>query len=491
MNSYCQTYYRTLQRSMTHTLLCLLAIATLIGCSGEQTVAPEETDGTQLVIMARGGSADPTDTDNHIKSLRLVITKQSSDALCFNKIFTRNESGDLAAPEGSQAKITEETGADGETIIKITESPFNFGSGNYNFYLIANEEGYYRADAADLLLSESLTDLKTATDANSLLGNPSVRIKIKEPGESHPILMSAAYQQWVYSQQDNRIGNIELVRSVARVDFTIKKSSTVTEDLTFSNIKLIGEMPDYFRAMEWESNYFEPTATGQSAEKVIAATAQVDKTITFYLPERLLRDQKEYDVSSALQIGITATARGVTNDYKNKIYIGPYEEAASSYTGYSIPRNTYYQINATIKKWDSAPYIEVKVLPWTYKKKSETFDVNYNVTTTGVNKEPNGIYYFSESSELEVTVSKIDPSDAECKAELKSDPEGVFAIDGTPTRTGATYTCRIKRQTGYTPAANEKDKISKLTLYIKINKEFYPIYLIKMAAIENKSETGK
>lgn len=481
MTSYGFTNHRLSIRYRAYIMFCLLAIATLASCSSEQTAPTEDTDGTRLVITARGGNADPTDIDNHIKSLRLVITKQGSDVLCFNEVFIREASGELTAPEGSKAKITETTDTNGETIIKITESPFNFGTGIYNFYLVANEEGYYRADIANMELSESLTDLKTASDAAKLLNVPSVKALFKTPGTDQPILMSAAYQQWVYSQQDNSIGNIELVRSVARVDFIIK-NSTSTTPMTFSNVKLIGHEPTSFNIMESESNYFDPVQTRQSDERTIATTADAGKAITFYLPERLLRTANERDSKYALQIGFTATAYEKTKEYTNKIYIGPYESGGTdTYTGYSIPRNTYYTITANIKKWESNPYIETKVLPWTYKKKESTYDVDYDIAIDGVTKNVKGIYEFmSKETTMEVTVSRITPSGADCKAEFESASESAFMIDGTPTRNGDTYTCRIKPQSGYTPPADGTVEISKLTLYIKVNDEFYPVYLIKM-----------
>ena len=464
------------------------AVLMLAGCAAEEASRQEEpsSDGTQLTIVTRAMS-DADDIDNYIRELRVIAVKDGEAYnVCLNEYFERTSDDRFVSRNGYEAEVS---ATDNNTL--ILHVPLNsHGTGIYTFYLIANEDGYIQPGFSyDKTLTSTLADVTPAipaTEVEATLGTSALWAKYAgslRKATSRYMLMSATERYMVYAGRENNIGTIELVRTMARVDFLIE-NNVQGSNLTFSSVKVVGESPDEICVMQPDTFTPESENTG---ETVVAATATAGKAVTFYLPERILAEADETQKDKALQISFTAKdGYGREKTYTNQIYIGPYggnSSAAGSYAGYSIKRNTYYTITARLNSWSELPYIETTVKPWTYKTYQETFDMYYTVSVempaTGVGSETSGYVFSSDDAVLTFKVTDIRPDGAECTAEL--DPSfdlitGVTPGAGTsfeimPVKIGTNqYTFTVK------PGTETDGKAHVFALFLTVNGDRYPIH---------------
>lgn len=342
-------------------IACLLA--GMAGCSDDVTDeggASSDSSIVNLTISSRGINNN-VDIDHYIKEFRIIAF--SEDAGYFmNEKYTRDGSGAFSVPdENTSINTTDDR-------ITVEKNPFSNISGKYVFYVIANESGYTVGTSQPQALETYLNQIKTKENFTKLIeSNPA--INYPNDATNFFILMTAEHQGMIYQSDKNQIGDILLERAIAKVNFKIVDKSF--NNLTFSDVYLQGT-----NAKTFGLNTYIPFDPGDNSG-TRALTLDGNNEVTFYLPERYL--SSDTDPTKALQLILTATPAtgGQSVTYSNQVYIGP-DDKEGGYKGYSIFRNTEYNITATINQWEDPLMVDFEIQPWEWVE--QQYEISENGT---------------------------------------------------------------------------------------------------------------
>lgn len=357
---------------------CLLA--GLAGCSNEvvsqdEGKNPDDARRSSFSVSVRGVVTESaTDAsglyeDDYVHSVRILAFDSNGDVQ-YNKLFEKTANGDAFQWTNDDAeKIT------------IEEEELPLERGNYTFYFIANEKGHTLVsdDAASTAtpLVAKLKDTDLTLDELR-----QIEVAYVAPSENTPILMTAEKGVSIISGVDVNITNVELVRTIAKVDLTIVNNSG--KGLTVKAINLIGKEAESFGLTE-AINFIPPTDNNSIEGKTLTlepSTSTSTKVVSFYLSERVLADDSEK--TNALKISVTVASGNKEAQYKDEIYIGPSTDESTKYTGYSIRRNTHYNITATITDWEDPLLVYLAAQPWDYTENTYMVSANGSFVMTPV-----------------------------------------------------------------------------------------------------------
>ena len=337
-------------------LLVLLSAGSLTSCIYDSVVEETDTSGkSTLSITMRGiTTTDPGPSgsyDDYVETLRIIGYDNTGTVVC-NQKYSGEELGTVE-------------GTDPNTYIEITQTLKDaFQGGVYDFYFIANEDGYTVYDSQDelseFLEGENLT--KNALD-NCLISTPT---GIATLGSS-PILMTTSVRSTL-KPGDNTINNIELVRCFAKAQLLLKVKSGVTEQPASTEVSLSVPAPNSFYLLPGKEEEITSTTTlyytissgSQPMNTELTASEYFFISEVVYLPEHYL--------STSTNTQENAVKYQITLD--NNFYPAPIADNTTGTLDYNIKRNYAYTTIGTYApasettvtlNWQVKPYDNVKV----------------------------------------------------------------------------------------------------------------------------------